>query len=174
MNIQGLLSPSVLSNSLLIIYVCLCTELLIADIHDFLTVSLIVIVNNTYHNENNKVTIPYHTIELAKFLQCSEELGTNKGNHFKIMQQTYMETINWVPKTHHVEQDSGKPDCFQSAFFSFLTPSDKWLFWLLLMPTFSNHIICRACVSCTMLLGKLMLANKLMKTNTAPLLTLIN
>lgn len=65
-------------------------------------------------------------------------------------------------KTLNVEQDSGKPKCFQCALSWNLTPSDKWI---TLMPTSSNCIICYACVSCTMLCGKLLLGITLIICN---------
>lgn len=69
------------------------------------------------------------------------------------MQPNCMETVNGGPETLNVEQDSGKPECFQCAFFWCLTPSDKWI---MLMPTSSNCIIPCACVSRTMRCGKLL------------------
>lgn len=104
-------------------------------------------------------------IESASYLQCSAHICTIKVNYLEIMHPNYMETVNGGPKTFNVEQEHGKPECFQCALFWYITPSDKWIIWLLLLPTSSNCIICCACVSRIMLCGKLLLGITLIICN---------
>ncbi len=59
----------------------------------------------------------YVYIKFSSYLQYSEDICTTKVNYLEIMPPNYMETVNGGPETLNVEQDSGKPECFQCALF---------------------------------------------------------
>lgn len=59
----------------------------------------------------------YVYIKFASYLQYSKDICTTKVNYLEITQPNYMETVHGGPETLNVEQDSGKPECFQCALF---------------------------------------------------------
>lgn len=65
----------------------------------------------------------YVYIEFASYLRYSDDICTIKVNYLEIIQPIYMETVNGGPKTLNVEQDSGKPECFQCVLL--LMPPSK-------------------------------------------------